>query len=345
MVALVAIAALLFGAGIAGAGGDKPRVVTLAGSLAFNKVENQYGCFLSVGVRYAGRKDATSYTIRYTDDGRLAEKTQPPFDDAAEAGYPWGTHFAGLAGFNSSDVRGCPNAEEGYRNRFRVTGVTAVVDLRDATISGRVSIDGRPLSDIPVAATGERSRPSPTAAGPAFGARTDAAGFYRIAIPKSRLGLYTVRADLSGTRYHDASAIVLVTSGRDVTADLEVDEPPATESGAVAAVTEIKPVDRSRPTSAEFLRDGAWSPLLPTTQLRPGERVRTDPNTKVALELDLGGRVGVRPGSEIELSGERTVTDPKRGFRLTKGGVWAKCREMREPLEIQMTGGVIGVKG
>ncbi|MCU0312499.1 MAG: hypothetical protein MUC84_00360 [Solirubrobacteraceae bacterium] len=55
--------------------------------------------------------------------------------------------------------------------------------------------------------------------------------------------------------------------------------------------------------------------------------------------------MAIKPGSEIELAGERSVKDLKRGFRMTKGGVWAKCGQMREPLEIQMTGGVIGVKG
>lgn len=345
MVAGFALAVLLLGTGLAGAGPSKPRIVRLPASLAFNKTVNQYGCFLTAGILYKGVYGATSYTIKYTDDVREMVKTQPPFDDEAETNFKWGVHFVGIAGFNSSDVRGCPNAEAGYRSRFKAKGVTAVVDLKDAHISGRVTFEGRPLRGIPVTAHGP-SR-SASQAGPSFGAATDASGSYRITIPKTKLAVYGVHADMSRTRYSDAGERLLVESGQEYTVDLAVRVPPAQDPGAVASVTEIRAMDRSRPAKAEFLRDGSWFTVTDITQLRPGERVRTDANTAVALELDLGGRVAIKPGSEIEVTGERSVTDrnPQRGFKLTKGGVWAQCGRMKESLEIQTTGGVMGIKG
>lgn len=342
---IVAIVAVLCGAVVAGASGGKPRIVKRPAELAFNKTGDQYGCYVGAGILYVGKTGATSYTIKYTDNGRAMVKTQPPFDDAAEATYPWGTHFVGLASFGGNDLPGCPNAEEGYRNRFKVQEVTATVDPKDAHISGRVTFVSRPLRGIPVTATGRRL--SNTIAGPSFGAATDASGFYRITIPKNQLDVYSVRADMSRTRYSDVATTLLVNSGQEHTVDFAVSVPPAQTPGAVASVTEIKVIDKSKPAKAEFLRDGNWSTLSDVTQLRPGERVRTDGNTAVALELDLGGRVAIKPGSEIEITGERSVTDrnPKRGFKLTKGGVWAKCGQMKESIEIQTTGGVMGIKG
>jgi hypothetical protein len=37
-----------------------------------------------------------------------------------------------------------------------------------------------------------------------------------------------------------------------------------------------------------------------------------------------------------------TTTD---SFKLSKGGMWARCGELKEPLEIQTNGGVMGIKG
>jgi hypothetical protein len=112
----------------------------------------------------------------------------------------------------------------------------------------------------------------------------------------------------------------------------------------VATVIELKNSDGKRPT-AQVFKDGKWQRLSPGDSLREHARIRTVGDTQMAIELDLGGRVVVRPGSEVRI-GERSVTpaDPsKEPWRLTKGGVWAKCGKMSDSLEIQMTGGVIGI--
>ena len=116
----------------------------------------------------------------------------------------------------------------------------------------------------------------------------------------------------------------------------------------LAEVVEIKSLDGRSPVVLEIFRDGRWQSLSRYDPVRKGDRIRTGKNTAAALELDLGGRVYIRPDSAIVVEGERSVKGIRstpEGFRVTKGGVWAKCGQMKESIEIQTTGGVMGIKG
>jgi hypothetical protein len=127
---------------------------------------------------------------------------------------------------------------------------------------------------------------------------------------------------------------------------LEPVPPPGEPPAPVGSVTEIRTKSGKGKPRAEILRDGGWQRLRVGDDLAPGDRVRTDEDTVMAIELDLGGRVHVRANSNVEILGERSVRGlDAQGFELTKGGVWAKCGQMKESLEIQTTGGVIGIKG
>ena len=116
---------------------------------------------------------------------------------------------------------------------------------------------------------------------------------------------------------------------------------------ALGAVQEVKAL-RGGGTHAykRHGRTGSLERLHVGDALREGDIVTTGPDTVLAFELTAGGRVGVNVGSTVELLNPREVTDPNApAFRLSKGGMWAKCGDLKEPLEIQTNGGVMGIKG
>lgn len=226
----------------------------------------------------------------------------------------------------------------------------------DAVVTGRVTHNGKPLAG----ATVEARRSSREAGGPfptrtyvtVFGGITAKNGGYRFRIPKRSLPIdFAIVPDFPGFAFDPPGiADVKVVKGARLRFDFAA-KPPKTEPfdpQAVARVTELKAKDARKPIKVEFVRDGQRQPVEIGTDLRPGDRVVTDKNSVAALEFALGGRAAVRPDSQIEVTGERSVDalDPKRsGFKLTKGGIWAKCGQMQESLEIQTSGGVMGIKG
>ncbi|HEY4347146.1 MAG TPA: hypothetical protein VGM80_06110 [Gaiellaceae bacterium] len=118
--------------------------------------------------------------------------------------------------------------------------------------------------------------------------------------------------------------------------------------GTVAAVEEIKAVAPDKPAHAVVQRDGKgpFKPLGEGGFLGPGDVIRTDGNTVMSLELALGGRVGLNKGTEVEVTGVRSVKDTSTDeLTVSKGGLWAKCGALKEPIEIQTNGGVMGIKG
>ncbi len=118
--------------------------------------------------------------------------------------------------------------------------------------------------------------------------------------------------------------------------------------GTVAVVVEKKSVTPGQRTSAYVQRDGMGPRKLLYSGdfLQPGDVIGTDGNTVMALEFALGGRVGVNKSSEIEITTERSVNSTTTdALKISKGGLWAKCGALKEPLEIQTNGGVIGIKG
>jgi hypothetical protein len=82
-----------------------------------------------------------------------------------------------------------------------------------------------------------------------------------------------------------------------------------------------------------------------------GDTITTTTGSIVALEFMIGGRVGVNVNSDVMIVDERSVKDtgnaPNSNDRilLRKFGLWDKALKLREPLEIQTNGGVMGIKG
>lgn len=76
----------------------------------------------------------------------------------------------------------------------------------------------------------------------------------------------------------------------------------------------------------------------------------TDKNTVAALEFLIGGRVGINRDTDIEIVNERSIADgktPTKRIKLKSGSLWVKAdaKSLKQPVEIQTNGGVMGIKG
>ena len=80
------------------------------------------------------------------------------------------------------------------------------------------------------------------------------------------------------------------------------------------------------------------------------DRYITDSATIAALEFLIGGRVGINRDTTIEIVNERSVADsnlPVKRVILKNGSLWVKAdaKTLKQPIEIQTNGGVMGIKG
>lgn len=81
-----------------------------------------------------------------------------------------------------------------------------------------------------------------------------------------------------------------------------------------------------------------------------GDRIRTGPETLMTVEFLIGGRAGIAGGSEVHVINERNIAAYKPGlFKvLLQTGTLiflADAKQLKQPLEIQTNGGVMGIKG
>ena len=76
----------------------------------------------------------------------------------------------------------------------------------------------------------------------------------------------------------------------------------------------------------------------------------TNKNTVAALEFLIGGRVGLNKDSDIQIVDDHSIKDGKTSVTriiLKSGAMWVKAdaASLKQPLEIQTNGGVMGIKG
>lgn len=76
----------------------------------------------------------------------------------------------------------------------------------------------------------------------------------------------------------------------------------------------------------------------------------TSSNTMAALEFLIGGRVGINQSTDVEVLNERSLGDgqvPVKRMVLKNGSMWVKAdaKTLKQPLEIQTNGGVMGIRG
>ena len=124
------------------------------------------------------------------------------------------------------------------------------------------------------------------------------------------------------------------------------------------------PVSAKKPKAAAIVQDIAGPKLeiskdgksgwKKTKKNAPGyvsDHFRTDAKTAAAIELMVGGRIGIKKNSEILLlnANEAGVVENgvARKIQLKSGGMWAKFakQDKGKKLTIQTRGGVMGIKG
>lgn len=91
--------------------------------------------------------------------------------------------------------------------------------------------------------------------------------------------------------------------------------------------------------------DGRWFQAYVGMKSYLSERLRTDEKTSAALEFDIGGKAGISPGTEVEIVSQRDIEVIGNKLVLKAGRVWAKIDKQKSRLQIQTSGGVIGIDG
>jgi hypothetical protein len=117
--------------------------------------------------------------------------------------------------------------------------------------------------------------------------------------------------------------------------------------GTVAKVIEIKGTTAGSAGHA-YIRKGGTGPLMPLTEsenVQIGDVISTNAGSVMAMEFAIGGIVGLNAGAEVTIVNERGVKATHPGLKIFRGGMWAKCGKLKEPLEIQTNGGAMGIKG
>ena len=120
----------------------------------------------------------------------------------------------------------------------------------------------------------------------------------------------------------------------------------------VLRVESIKPADGKGPAVLSQQRPGDANgyPVSVNTTGYLKDHFLTDKNTLAALEFLIGGRVGINKDTDVEVVSERSVADGKVNAQriiLKNGSLWVKAdaNQLKQPLEIQTSGGVMAIKG
>ncbi len=296
---------------------------------------NGTDCAYYGALRWRAISGVTSYTVLFDDPAlggpQSVVVSKPWPDDHKQEGdlsavkTPGGTHQLVWTG-----LFGCGETPD-FSWRFVHPRVKYTV--KGEFIDGTVTGDCRPAPCDPI--DGVRV----TARGPSGGSdTTDKRGDYSI---KVKEGTYVVAPDFVNLKFDPPDRRVRVSKDATARANFTAN---GFDPRAVATVASLK-AKPGHLARAEYFRNGKWEKLGSSTQLRVGDKVRTDENTEAAFEFAVGGRVGIRPGGTAEIVGEASSTDDSPRLKLTKGQMWAKCQNLKEPLEIQTGGGVIGIKG
>jgi hypothetical protein len=109
---------------------------------------------------------------------------------------------------------------------------------------------------------------------------------------------------------------------------------------------------RGGPVGGSIRRGDQTYTLSENSVLQTGDVITTDANTALEIEFVIGGRAGVAPGQTIEMVSERHArlhASPGRVARtMASLGVEIYTqdltRQLKQPLEIQTNGGILGIR-
>ncbi len=92
-------------------------------------------------------------------------------------------------------------------------------------------------------------------------------------------------------------------------------------------------------------QEGRWFQAHPAMNTYISERLRTDDKTTATLEFAIGGRAVVSPGTEIEVVSSSDVNVVGNVLRVKSGAFWASVDDQEQRLQIQTSGGTMGIEG
>ncbi len=367
---LLAVGILMVALATAPAVGDasSQRTKRVQADFAYVSAGSVYGCTWGIGVEFGEVAGVREYRISYYDGyyKHPVEGTETVAQLSSNPLVGKGTLISGITGGGySPPCEAGGDASEGGRFTGTPT-VLALLPEKSVVVSGRVtkctpSVSGctRPEPQGGVEITARR------AGVPSVTAITAADGTYQMALAKKGRYLIiphdppfsgnSVRRDAI-TDYLQGPRVVDVRGNRtgvDFSGYNAADHAPPPSlftnapPGTLAGIRELKSLDPNKEPDA-FLKRGRNAPvrLAVGDLLQKGDVVTTDGNTVLALELVSGGTVGINKSSAIELTGERTASDRNGGgVILSKGELWSRVGELKEPLEVQTNGGVMGIRG
>lgn len=125
--------------------------------------------------------------------------------------------------------------------------------------------------------------------------------------------------------------------------------PPATNPTArMQSIVSDGPRGTKHPVKVR--RGGKDYAASENSTLQTGDSLTTDDQTIAALEFLIGGRVGINKDTNIVMVNERAVKDGDVSLKraiLKNGSLWLKAdaNTLKQPIEIQTNGGVMGIKG
>lgn len=75
------------------------------------------------------------------------------------------------------------------------------------------------------------------------------------------------------------------------------------------------------------------------------ERFKTDGKTQAVVEFLIGGQAIIKPGTEIEIIGDRSAKTVGNQLLVRSGTIWAKVNKQNSELRIKTAGGTMGIEG
>ncbi len=100
--------------------------------------------------------------------------------------------------------------------------------------------------------------------------------------------------------------------------------------------------------SGELVVDGRGYPLGPGDPIHLGDQIRSGSDGAVTLEFALGGRAVISPSTTVDVATSRGVEvsgNAVERFRAKAGAFWSSVDGQKQQLQIQTSGGVIGIEG
>jgi hypothetical protein len=92
-------------------------------------------------------------------------------------------------------------------------------------------------------------------------------------------------------------------------------------------------------------KEGSWFQAYPSMATDLGEKMKSDAETTATLEFTIGGRAVISPGTEIEIVGQREIDTVGNKVVVKSGKMWAKIDRQNSQLQIQTSGGTMGIEG